>query len=331
MSSRSPVAPPKAVTGAPARSPDVLFQSALLLTFAAAFLLLSLLAPGFFSLGNQLNILRQAAPILVVAIGMTLVITIGGIDLSVGSGLALAAVLSATMLEAGWNPWAAVIAICALGLLAGSINGYFIAYQRIPAFIVTLASLSVLRGAAQLITKGYSIPISPENPFLALGRGRIGPLPVPAIVAIVVVAAGYVVLHHTRFGLYVTGIGSNEEAVRRAGVSVRRVKLAVYMLSGLVFAVGGMITAARLASGSSYTGMGFELQVIAAVVVGGTNLFGGEGRMVGTVIGTLLLASVANGLILMDVSPFYLQIIEGFFILLAIWLNLILGGRRDAR
>ncbi len=330
MSSGSLIAP-KSSTADPARSSDVLFRSALLLTFAAAFLLLSLLAPGFFSLGNQLNILRQAAPILVVAIGMTLVITIGGIDLSVGSGLGLAAVLSATMLEAGWNPWVAVLAISTLGLFAGSINGYFIAFQRIPAFIVTLASLSVLRGAAQLITKGYSIPIGPESPFIAIGRGRIGPIPVPALIAIVAVVAGYIVLHHTRFGLYVTGIGSNEESVRRAGVSVRRVKLAVYMLSGLVFAVGGMITAARLASGSSYTGMGFELQVIAAVVVGGTNLFGGEGRMFGTVIGTLLLASIANGLILMDVSPFYLQIIEGFIILLAIWLNLILGGRRDER
>ncbi len=321
----------KSSTVGPGRSADVLFRSALLLTFAAAFILLSVLAPGFFSLGNQLNILRQAAPILVVAIGMTLVITIGGIDLSVGSGLGLAAVLSATMLEAGWNPWVAVLAISTLGLLAGSINGYFIAFQRIPAFIVTLASLSVLRGAAQLITKGYSIPIGPESPFIAIGRGRIGPIPVPALIAIVAVVAGYIVLHHTRFGLYVTGIGSNEESVRRAGVSVRRVQLAVYMLSGLVFAVGGMITAARLASGSSYTGMGFELQVIAAVVVGGTNLFGGEGRMFGTVIGTLLLASIANGLILMDVSPFYLQIIEGFIILLAIWVNLILGGRRDAR
>ena len=330
MSSGSLIASKSSTVGS-GRSSDVLFRSALLLTFAAAFLLLSLLAPGFFSLGNQLNILRQAAPILVVAIGMTLVITIGGIDLSVGSGLALAAVLSATMLEAGWNPWVAVLAISTLGLLAGSINGYFIAFQRIPAFIVTLASLSVLRGAAQLITKGYSIPIGPESPFIAIGRGRIGPIPVPALIAIVAVAAGYIVLHHTRFGLYVTGIGSNEESVRRAGVSVPRVKLAVYMLSGLVFAVGGMITAARLASGSSYTGMGFELQVIAAVVVGGTNLFGGEGRMFGTVIGTLLLASIANGLILMDVSPFYLQIIEGFIILLAIWLNLILGGRRDAR
>ncbi len=330
MSSGSLIAS-KSSTQGPGRSSDVLFRSALLLTFAAAFILLSVLAPGFFSLGNQLNILRQAAPILVVAIGMTLVITIGGIDLSVGSGLGLAAVLSATMLEAGWNPWVAVLAISTLGLLAGSINGYFIAFQRIPAFIVTLASLSVLRGAAQLITKGYSIPIGPESPFIAIGRGRIGPIPVPALIAIVAVVAGYIVLHHTRFGLYVTGIGSNEESVRRAGVSVRRVKLAVYMLSGLVFAVGGMITAARLASGSSYTGMGFELQVIAAVVVGGTNLFGGEGRMFGTVIGTLLLASIANGLILMDVSPFYLQIIEGFIILLAIWVNLILGGRRDAR
>lgn len=310
-----------------ARTPEVTFQLTLFLIFLAVFALLSLLAPNFFSLTNQLNILRQAAPILIVAVGMTFVITTAGIDLSVGSMLAVVAVLSALSLGAGWPVWLVVMAMLALGLLVGAINGYFTSYQAIPAFIVTLATLSILRGLAQLWTQGYSVPIDPSSPFLALGRGRVGPLPVPALIAVVTVVVGYVLLNHTRFGLYVTGVGSNEEGVRRAGVDVRLVKTVVYMLSGLSVAIGGMVTAARLASGSSYTGVAFELQVIAAVIVGGTNLFGGEGRILGTVLGTLLIAMIGNGLILMNISPFYQQIIEGTIILAAIWFNLSLMRR----
>lgn len=310
------------------KNPDAVFQLTLLAIFLGVFAFLSLSASNFLTTGNLLNILRQAAPTLIVAVGMTLVITTGGIDLSVGSMLALIAVLSAMALGAGWPVWLMIVTMIALGLALGFFNGYFTAYQSIPAFIVTLATLSILRGAAQLLTKGYSIPIAPDNPFLFFGRGRIGEVPVPAIIAVAMVIIGYIVLNHTRFGLYVTGIGSNEEGVRRAGVNVRQVKLLVYMISGFVVAIGGMVTAARLASGSSYTGVAFELQVIAAVIVGGTNLFGGEGRILGTVLGTLLLAMIGNGLILLRIDPFYQQIIEGTIILLAIWFNLSLARWR---
>ena len=310
------------------RNVDVIFQLTLFFIFLAVFIFLAIVAPNFFTINNQLNILRQAASILIVAVGMTFVITSAGIDLSVGSGLAVVAVLSAVTLSAGWPVWLSVLAMLALGILIGIFNGYFVAYQGIPSFIVTLAMLSALRGAAQLITQGYSIPIAPDSPFIAIGRGRLLGLPVPALIAVVTVVVGYIVLNHTRFGTYVTGIGSNEEAVRRAGINVRVIKLAIFGLSGLTVALGGMVTAARLASGSSYTGVAFELQVIAAVIVGGTNLFGGEGRMLGTVIGTLLIAMIANGLILMNTSPFYQQIIEGAIILLAIWFNTRLSGRQ---
>lgn len=312
------------------RDPSVIFQRTLGFIFVAAFALLSVLANNFFSVNNLLNILRQAAPNLIVAVGMTLVITTAGIDLSVGSGLAVIAVLSAIALGAGWPVWLAILAMLGMGTAIGFLNGYFTAFQRIPAFIVTLASLSILRGVAQLLTKGYSIPIDPASPFLFIGRGRIGIIPVPAIIAVIVVIVGYLLLNNTRFGLYVTGIGSNEESVRRSGINTRVIKTAVYMLSGLVVGIGGMVTAARLASGSSYTGIAFELQVIAAVIVGGTNLFGGEGRMLGTVMGTLLLAMITNGLILMHISPFYEQIIEGTIILTAIWFNLTIGRRGRA-
>lgn len=309
----------------PFLNPDNIFQLTLLGIFLAVFALLSFSADHFFTANNLLNILRQSAPVLIVAVGMTFVITTGGIDLSVGSMLAVLAVLTALALGGGWPVWLMIIAMMALGLALGFFNGYFTAYQTIPAFIVTLATLSILRGTAQLITKGYSIPIASDSPFLFFGRGRILDIPVPAIIAVVVVVLGYAVLNHTRFGLYVTGIGSNEESVRRSGVNVRRVKAAVYMLSGFLVAIGGMVTAARLASGSSYTGVAFELQVIAAVIVGGTNLFGGEGRMLGTVIGTLLIAMIGNGLVLMGIDPFFQQIIEGSIILAAIWFNLTLA------
>jgi simple sugar transport system permease protein len=310
------------------RNSDFVFQTTLLFIFVAVFIFLSITANNFLSINNILNILRQASPTLIVAIGMTLVITTSGIDLSVGSGAAVIAVLAAMMLGIGSPVWLTFGAMLLLGLMMGFINGYFTAFQTIPAFIVTLASLSMLRGFAQLLTQGYSIPIDPKNAFLLLGRGRIGILPVPVLIALTIVLVGYVILNHTRFGFYVTGLGSNEEAVRRSGVNVRQVKLLVYMLSGLTVALGGIITAARLASGSSYTGIGFELQVITAVIVGGTNLFGGEGRILGTVLGTLLLAMIGNGLILLKVSPFYEQIIQGAIILFAIWFNLGLSRRR---
>ena len=310
------------------RNADFVFQTTLFIIFATVFIFLSIAAPNFLSATNIFNILRQAAPTLIVAVGMTLVITTSGIDLSVGSASALVAVLVAMSLGAGWPVGLAILAMLTVGLAIGFLNGYFTAYQTMPAFIVTLASLSMLRGLAQLLTKGYSIPIEPDSPFLILGRVRIGDVPVPVIIALVVVVIGYVLLNHTRFGFYVTGLGSNEEAVRRSGVNVRRVKLAVYMFAGLLASLGGMMTASRLASGSSYTGIGFELQVITAVIVGGTNLFGGEGRMLGTVIGTLLLAMISNGLILLKVDAFYEQIIQGAIILFAIWFNLGISRRR---
>jgi len=282
---------------------------------------LGITTPYFLTPGNLLNIARQAAPTMIVAVGMTLVITSGGIDLSVGSLLAVASVLSAMTLTAKWSLVLVVCSMLALGVAVGWINGYFTAYQGIPAFIVTLATLSGFRGVALVLTGGYSIPIDPFSLFIGLGRGWAAGLPLPVWLSIAVAATGYLLLNRTRFGLHVTAMGSNEEAVRRAGVNTRLVKLGVYMLSGALAALAGMVTAARLASGSSYSGIGFELDVIAAVILGGTNLFGGEGTIFGTILGTLILAMISNGLILLHVSPFYEQIIKGAILLAAIWAN----------
>jgi simple sugar transport system permease protein len=276
---------------------------------------------AFTSRANLLNLLRQSAPLLIVATAMTFVITTGGIDLSVGSTVALVNALAAILLQAA-VPWPFVVmAMLLLGGLVGALQGWFVAWEEIPAFIVTLAGLSVLRGAALLLTQGFSIPISPDLWFVQLGRGWFLGVPLPAVLAVAAALGGWVALTQTTFGRYVTAIGANAEAARRAGINVRRATLLVYVLTGTAAAMAGIIIAARLGSGSSNAAVGFELEVIAAVVLGGTALLGGRGTIVGTVLGALTIAVIGNGLILAHISPFFTQIVTGLIILAAVWLN----------
>jgi len=282
----------------------------------------SLITNNFLSSTNWLNIVRQSAPLLIVATAMTLVITTGGIDLSVGSTLALVGALSAIALNYWGLPWPVVlVGGLVLGGLVGAINGFFIAYEGIPAFIVTLAMLAVVRGVALLITQGYSIPIPEDSLFAFMGRAWVIGIPMPALIAIIALAVGHIVLNHMRFGRYVTAIGANAEGARRSGINTKAVTLRVYVISGMAAALAGMIITARLGSGSSNQGEGFELQVIAAVVLGSTSRFGGFGTIIGTLLGAMSIAIIQNGLILSHISPFYTQIATGTIILLAIWLN----------
>lgn len=304
---------------------DWLKAQAPVLSIAAFFVLMvvvfALGTNAFLSSVNLLNLLRQSAPLLIVAVAMTFVITTGGIDLSVGSTVALVNALAAILLQAGL-PWPLVVpAMLVLGALIGIIQGWFIAYEGIPAFIVTLAGLSVLRGIALLLTEGFSIPISPDSWFVQIGRGWVLGVPLPAVLAVLVALAGWIALTQAGFGRYVTAIGANMEAARRAGIDVRRTIVGCYVLTGVAAAIAGIIIAARLGSGSSNAAVGFELEVIAAVVLGGTSLMGGRGTVVGTVLGGLTIAVIGNGLILAHVSPFFTQIVTGLIILAAIWLN----------
>lgn len=291
------------------------------LFFAACVVFFSLTTTTFLTLPNILNVIRQAAPILIVATAMTLVIITAGIDLSVGSLVALINAVAAISIAAG-IPWPVVIVgMLMLGGAIGLAQGWFTAYQGIPAFIVTLAGLSILRGIALYLTEGYSIPIRDVPGFLYIGRGEILGIPVPAIIAIAVVILGYVVMSRTRYGRRVVAVGSNPEAARRVGMPSRGILASVYMVSGVAAAAAGLLFAARLGSGSSNAAVGFELQVIAAVVLGGTSLMGGRGSMIGTLLGTMTIAVIGNGLILMRISPFFTQIVTGAIILIAIWLN----------
>jgi simple sugar transport system permease protein len=225
------------------------------------------------------------------------------------------------MLSTGGPWWLVVLAMLVFGSAVGLINGLLVTLGGLPPFIATLATLSVLRGVAQIVTKGYSIPVPPDSPFIELGRGFLLGIPYPIVIAALALFIGYLLFNRTQFGIYITGVGSSEEAVRRNGVDTNRVKVSVYIFSGLLTAIAGMITSARLASGSSYSGVGFELDVISAVVLGGTNLFGGDGTLLGTFFGTTILAVIGNGLILLQVSPFYEQIIKGVILIIAIILN----------
>ena len=307
------------------RSADFLGAHAQVLSIAVFFVLCCFIfaafTQAFASSGNILNLLRQSAPMLIVAVAMTFVITTGGIDLSVGSTVALVNASAAILMQYG-IPWPLVIiALLLLGACVGAMQGWFVAYEGIPAFIVTLAGLSILRGVALLMTQGFSIPIETEGWFILIGRGWLLGIPIPAVLGVLAAVAGFLTLGNLRFGRHIVAIGANLEAARRVGISVKQRLMTVYILTGVASSIAGIIIAARLGSGSSNAAVGFELEVIAAVVLGGTSLLGGKGTIVGTVLGALTIAVIGNGLILAHVSPFFTQIVTGFIILIAIWLN----------
>ncbi len=290
------------------------------LFFVLCCVIFAVLSDVFLETGNMLNILRQAAPNLIVGIAMTMVITTGGIDLSVGSIVALVNASAAVLLKMGFAWPGVVVVMLVFGALIGLFQGFFIAYQRIPAFIVTLAGLSAIRGCALVLTGGFTILIPPSL-FLTIGRGTLAGIPNPALLGLAVTVLGFVAMGTTVYGRHVVAVGANTEAARRVGIPAQRIIASVYVLSGIASALAALVIAARLGSGSSNSALGMELDVIAAVVLGGTSLSGGRGTIVGTILGTMTIAVISNGLILAHINPFFTQIVTGAIILVAIWLN----------
>jgi simple sugar transport system permease protein len=286
------------------------------------FVVFGVTSPNFLTFGNISNLATQVAITLIVAVAMTFVITTGQIDLSVGSTLAFVAACTAELLQAGLDSSLVIVIGLLAGLAWGLLNGWLSAYQMIPSFIVTLATMSIIRGLAQFWTQGFSVPIDARLSVAQLGSAKFLGFSVLAWIAIITVMLGGLVLAKTPFGNYVNGIGSQEESVRRAGVRTARIKMITLALAGLAAGAAGILTAARLGSGSSNSGQGFELTVIAAVVLGGTNLFGGRGTMTGTVIGAVITGVIANGLTLLGVSPFLTPIVTGLVLIVAIWVNM---------
>jgi simple sugar transport system permease protein len=287
--------------------------------FAALFLFFSVQADAFLTTNNLVNVLRQVAPTVIVAMAMTFVITTGSIDLSVGSIVGLTAAALALLAKTG-NPLEALLATLGIGLAIGLINGALTAYGKLQSFIVTLAALTAVRGIALLITNGYSTPIN-SSFLLPLGQGKFLGLYTPTWIAVGTVAVAWYLFNHTRFGRYVVAVGSNAESLRRAGVDIRKIQVAALAMTGLMAAVAGVVTATRLASGSSNSGTMFELEVITAVVLGGTSLMGGRGSIIGSAIGALTLGIISNGLVLLRVDVYWVPIVQGTILVVAIFLN----------
>jgi inositol transport system permease protein len=321
------------IFGFAARFAPSIFLIALMIIFA-------IMEPRFLSSINLFNVMRQVSITGLLAIGMTFVILTAGIDLSIGSLLAFCGLVAAAVAKGGLQDrftvgeggigygWgAAAAAAVAVGLAGGYLQGLAITKLKVPPFVVTLGGMSAFRGAALLFAAGG--PISGFQPSFAWwGQGKIGPVPVPVIIFLFAAALAHVVLRYTRYGRQVYAIGGNSEAARLSGLNVNRVIASVYVIMGFFAGLSSFVLAARLNSAEAVAGTGYELTVIASVVIGGTSLFGGSGTIFGTVIGTILIGVLINGLVLMNVNVYIQQIVIGAIIVLAVAFDTFAKSRR---
>ncbi len=298
---------------------ELLHKYGLVLVFLLLCAVLSLLSDRFLTTGNLINVLRQSTINGIIAIGMTYVILTAGIDLSVGAILALSMVITADMLQKGMPVPSAILIGLGIGAALGLISGLIITKVGVPPFVATLGMMVTARGLALVYTEGRPITGLPDS-FRFIGTGSIGPIPMPIIIAAVAFIIGYIILKRMKIGEYIYAIGNNPEAARYAGIHVVRYITFVYVFSGLLSALAGMILIARLNSAQPTAGVAFEFDAIAAVVVGGTSFAGGEGSLWGTLLGVLVIAVLANGLNLLNVPSFYQPVVTGVVIALALLL-----------
>jgi ribose transport system permease protein len=306
----------------------------MLLVLAAVF---GLLSDGFLTSQNLTNILRQFSVPLILALGQTLVIVTAGIDLAVASTAAASACMMGVLYaHEGWPAWLAILAGILTGLAIGLFNGIAITKWNVPDFVATLGTLTAARGLALLVSNGYPVPNFAEaqpgrtmpDVIVKLGGGSIGPVPIIAIVAGIATFIAWFILNRTLLGRRLIAVGGNKEAARVAGINVARTKVAAYVISGTFAAVGGLLLAGRLSSANGLMAPAMELTTIAAVVLGGTALFGGEGRVGGTVLGLCILATLSNGLSILGISDFWQQLVTGLVVVAVVALD---QGRRRMR
>lgn len=286
----------------------------------------SVASSDFLTPNNWLNIMQQSSIIAISAIGMTFVIITSGIDLSVGSTVALSGLLSAQLIvQHGLPPWLAILVGLVAGVAIGLFNGFGVARLGVAAFIATLATMSMGRGLTLAISNGQTIFGLPQV-YTIWGGGSVLGIPVPVIITIVLFVIAHLVLAHTVFGHQVYALGGNREAARLAGINVRRVELLVYVICGVMSALAGIILTGRLGAALPTAATGHELDVIAAIVIGGASLMGGRGNMIGTLFGVLTIAVLRNGLDLLNVNTFWVQFVQGAVIFAAVLIDAI--GRR---
>jgi ribose transport system permease protein len=292
---------------------------------------MTFLSDNFATSDNLFNVLRQVSVNLCISVGMTMVILTGGIDLSVGSILALSGAVAAGMLKNGISLESsdtfigvtflgAALAAVVVGGFLGFFNGVMVTKFKVPPFVATLAMLTIARGLTMLYTNGYPITGLGDD-FAFLGTGWFLGMPMPVWVALIIILFFLFFIRKSKTGRYIYAIGGNERATLLSGINIKKVKIAVYTLTGVLCAVAGLLVTARLDSAQPNAGSGYELDSIAAVVIGGTSLSGGKGTIIGTVIGALIIGVLNNGLVLLDVSPFWQQVIKGLVILMAVVLD----------
>lgn len=284
---------------------------------------ITIINSNFLTANNLLNLLLQVTSNALIAFGMTFVILTGGIDLSVGSILALSSALTAGLLGSGMPVTSAILISLILGCILGMMNGLLISYGKLAPFIVTLATMTIFRGATLVYTNGNPITKGLSDTFLFqfLGQGYIVGIPFPVIIMFIVFIVLYVLLHKTAFGKSVYAIGGNEKAAYISGVKLNKVKIIIYSISGIMASISGLIITSRLSSAQPTAGASYEMDAIAAVVLGGTSLSGGKGRILGTLIGALIIGVLNNGLNIIGVSAFWQQVVKGVVILIAVLID----------
>ncbi|MGH2613843.1 MAG: ABC transporter permease [Thermomicrobiales bacterium] len=291
---------------------------------------LSFASPYFLTTDNALGVARAFSLTAIAAIGQTMVIITGGIDLSVGSVLALSGLSTGMLLATGWPLVPSVIAGLGVGVIFGLCNGLLVTRIGLPPFIATLGMLSIGRGLVYILTKGYPVTVPRgEELLLQVGQGYVGVVPIPVIIMLGITVVATAFLSKTTLGRYIYAVGGNEEAARLAGINVGRVKMFVYTMSGFLAAVSGIILLSRLVSAQPSAGLGFELPVIAAAIIGGTSLLGGEGTVLGAVLGAAIIGVLENGMVLLGVNTYAQQAVTGAVVLLAVGLDIWQKRRRE--
>lgn len=302
-------------------------EAGLLLILIGISTILAILSPYFLTVPNLINVVLTMSVIGIVSIGMTYVMLSGGIDLSVGATMGLSAVVAATFAKDG-SPFIVVVLVAlGIGLLIGLANGLAITKLRVPPLIATLAMLSVAKGVQLIYSRGVTV-FGLGDAVGLLGRGSIGPIPVPIVLLLLLYVLASFSLSRTSFGRKVYAVGGNERAARIVGIQVERIKISVYILSSMLAALGGLILISRLDSAPTVIGTGLELETIAAVVIGGTSLTGGKGGVWGTLIGVAILALIQNALNLLNVSPYFTQLVQGLVIFTAVAIDMNRRGRK---
>jgi ribose transport system permease protein len=292
---------------------------------------LSIARPSFLSQYNLGIVLRQVSYVAIVALGQTLVLISGGIDLSVGATAGLSAIIGSIMMATvGIDAWVSTAIAVLIGASCGLVNGLFIAKVKLNPFIVTLAASEVYGGLILVITKGYPVMGIPEK-FRVLGRGMLGPVPVPVVIMLVLAVIMTYILRNTPFGRYVYALGGNESAARLVGIRVERIKVAVYAISGSLAALSGMIYVSRMNAGQPTIGEAWLMPSVTAAIIGGTSLSGGEGTILGTIIGAVLMGVLANGIVLLNVSSYWEKVIIGTVVVVAVIIDMVRRhGRKEA-